>query len=1032
MEDMFDVFETEGKAPAPKPAPGDSQKRKKEPTAGASARAQPAAAAAYAGKPSATEILAAEQLQDVEDAKLKKARKENPEKLELVPLRGESTTISKEFAECVHEVAIPTGFNYIPFSEQESQTKPPAKTYPFTLDPFQKQAIKCLERGESVLVSAHTSAGKTVVAEYAIAMSLRDKQRVIYTSPIKALSNQKYRQLQEEFKDVGLMTGDVTINPAASCLVMTTEILRSMLYRGSEIMREVGWVVFDEIHYMRDKERGVVWEETIILLPHKVHHVFLSATIPNAIQFARWVGELHQQPCHVVYTDYRPVPLQHYMFPAGGDGLHLVVDERGEFREDHFARAMASLSENSNQAQHNAKKGKRGGTKGPSDCFRIVKMIMERSYQPVIVFSFSKRECEAYALQMSKLDFNTDEEKKMVQEVFSNAIDILSDDDKKLPQVEHVLPLLKRGIGIHHSGLLPILKEVIEILFQEGLVKALFATETFSMGLNMPARTCVFTNVRKFDGKDFRWVTGGEYIQMSGRAGRRGLDDRGIVILMVDEKMEPTIAKGLLKGQADTLNSAFHLTYNMVLNLLRVEGINPEFMIERSFFQFQQQSAIPQIEEKLSKLTASCAEIVIRDEESTREFYDMRLLLGNLSKEMQATITEPEYALPFLNVGRLVHVVDGVLDYGWGAIVNFQKRTPPQGGKQPSAAPTVYVVEVVINCSASSKSKPMPCSPGEKGEVLVIPVLLPLVARFSSIRICLPTDIRPPDARTSVLKTINEVLRRFPDGLPPLDPIEDMKIKSKDFERCVRKVESLEQRLHSHALSRDPMCDALMLLCAQKETMEAEIKAVKKMLKDSKSVLQLDELKARKRVLRRLQFCSSEDVIETKGRVACEISTGDELLLTEMVFDGVFNDLSVEQTVALLSCFVMGDKSESSQVKDDLAGPYRALQECARKVAKVCKESKMPLEEDEYVQSFRPDLMEVVRAWSSGSKFIDVCKLTDIFEGSIIRAVRRLEELLRQMCSAAKSIGNVELEKKFAEGITRIKRDIIFAASLYL
>jgi ATP-dependent helicase YprA (DUF1998 family) len=181
-------------------------------------------------------------------------------------------------------------------------------------------------------VSAHTSAGKTVVAEYAIAMALRDKQRVVYTSPIKALSNQKYRELHREFEDVGLMTGDVTLNPSASCLVMTTEILRNMLYRGSEVMREVAWVIFDEIHYMRDKDRGVVWEETLILLPDRVRYVFLSATIPNAAEFAMWIAKLHQQPCDVVYTDYRPTPLQHYVFPAGGDGLYLVVDEKGNFR----------------------------------------------------------------------------------------------------------------------------------------------------------------------------------------------------------------------------------------------------------------------------------------------------------------------------------------------------------------------------------------------------------------------------------------------------------------------------------------------------------------------------------------------------------------------------------------------------------------------------------------------------------------------------------------------------------------------------
>ena len=405
---------------------------------------------------------------------------------------------------CTHEVAVPPGFE---FSGLREPTREPAKNYKFTLDPFQSQSVLCIENDQSVLVSAHTSAGKTVVAEYAIALSLKQKQRVIYTTPIKALSNQKYREFYEEFSDVGLMTGDVTINPSASCLIMTTEILRSMLYRGSEVMGEVGWVIFDEIHYMRDKERGVVWEETIILLPDNVHYVFLSATIPNARQFAEWIAHLHKQPCHVVYTDFRPTPLQHYIFPAGGDGIHLVVDEHGQFREDNFTTAMAVL-QNAGDAAKGDQRGKKGGIKGGaegSNIFKIVKMIMERSFAPVIVFSFSKKECEAYALQMAKLDFNTPEEKKLVDEVFSNAMMVLSEEDRSLPQVENVLPLLKRGIGIHHGGLLPILKETIEILFGEGLLKALFATETFAMGLNMPARTVLFTSTQKFDGKDFRF-----------------------------------------------------------------------------------------------------------------------------------------------------------------------------------------------------------------------------------------------------------------------------------------------------------------------------------------------------------------------------------------------------------------------------------------------------------------------------------------------------------------------------------------------
>ena len=398
-----------------------------------------------------------------------------------------------------------------------------------------------------------------------------------------------------------------------------------MLYRGSEIMREVAWVIFDEIHYMRDKERGVVWEETIILLPHTVRYVFLSATIPNAMQFAEWICKSHEQPCHVVYTDFRPTPLQHYLFPAGGEGIFLVVNEKGEFKEDNFSRAMSTLQEKmgDDPADPRSGKGRKGKSKkggekkgtcivlccnqwlahgfiGSSDISKIIKMIMLKNYNPVIVFAFSKRECEALALAMSKFEFNSNDEQELVTSIFQNAIENLSPDDRNLPQISNLLPLLKRGIGIHHGGLLPILKEVIEILFQEGLTKVLFATETFSIGLNMPAKTVVFTAARKFDGREFRDLSSGEYIQMSGRAGRRGLDDRGVVIMMCDEKLEPASAKTMIRGEADRLDSAFHLGYNMILNLLKVEGISPEYMLERCFFQFQSSAGIPVLEKGLS------------------------------------------------------------------------------------------------------------------------------------------------------------------------------------------------------------------------------------------------------------------------------------------------------------------------------------------------------------------------------------------------------------------------------------------------
>ena len=532
-DDLFGVFDC--KAAAAKKENGTAAKRKKSEQDGDDVAEPPAAAPVKEERSLAAEQEAEEDEEEDEegeaqDPKVKKSKRE----ADLCPAAGPGSCVVHDITPpgqtegrkaCRHHVAVPPGLD-IEVIRQPPPAHTPAKEYKFTLDPFQRAAVNCLEKNQSVLVSAHTSAGKTAVAEYAIAMALRDKQRVVYTSPIKALSNQKFRELTDEFTDVGLMTGDVTINPEASLLVMTTEILRSMLYRGSELLREIVWIIYDEIHYMRDRERGVVWEESIVLVPSKIRFVFLSATIPNAPDFACWVSRVHMQPCNVVYTDYRPTPLQHYMFPAGGDGLHLVVDENGDFREDNFHKVLSKLEStaaNNELAQRAKGRGaansKGAKERGGTDIYKIVKLIMDRNYDPVIVFSFSKKDVEALALQMSKLDFNTDNEKDSVDMIFNSAIEQLSADDKKLPAVEGVLPLLKKGIGIHHGGLLPILKEVIEILFQEGLIKCLIATETFSMGLNMPAKTCVFTNVRKWDGENFRWVSSGEYIQMSGRAG---------------------------------------------------------------------------------------------------------------------------------------------------------------------------------------------------------------------------------------------------------------------------------------------------------------------------------------------------------------------------------------------------------------------------------------------------------------------------------------------------------------------------------
>ncbi|BHF76511.1 Exosome RNA helicase MTR4 [Sparganum proliferum] len=933
---------------------------------------------------------------------------------------------------CTHEVAYPPDVPYVKLAESNG---PKARSFSFTLDSFQQQAITCIDNNQSVMVSAHTSAGKTVVAEYAIAMALRGKQRVIYTTPIKALSNQKYREFSEEFPEVGLLTGDATINMNASVLIMTTEILQSMLYRGASIMREVGWVVFDEIHYMRDPERGVVWEETLVLLPDSVRYVFLSATTPNARQFAEWIAYLHHQPCHVVRSETRPVPLRHYIYPLGSDGLYLVLDE-GKYMEENFERAMRSFSKGEGSGTPNRTNSQQGpaSKRTENNVVKMVRLVKQRNLEPIIVFSFSKKECEIYALQMSECDFNTPAEKKVVDEVFKNAISGLSPEDRSLPQVESVLPLLEKGIGIHHGGLLPILKETIEILFGEGLIKCLFATETFAMGLNMPARTVMFTSVRKFDGVTYRWITAGEYIQMSGRAGRRGKDASGTVIMMVDETLNAETARQILLGQPAPLNSAFHITYNMLLNLLRVEEINPEYLMERSFCQFQNYASLPELDKELNELQQAYNSTKLEDEESIESYQQIRMCLHDVLEHQWKYVRRPEYIVPFLQPGRLIKVETEREDYGWGVVINLKKRHRTD---RSSAPETFYLIDCLLadppkRTEAETMAEDQQQQPAE-AKADILPVRLDCVRGISAVRLVVPNDLRSADTRNTLFSSIGKIQQKMGGSLPPLDPIDDMHIKDSKFKEITQKVKAFEERLQHHWLNDDPRLPDLLAAYEKRDAQHKRIEALSATLTKKLSLIQLDELTSRKRILRRLGFCNEHDIIELKGRVACEITSADELLLTELLFEGIFNRLSPEHTAALLSCFVFSERaSEMPSLTKDLSNALQTLQDTARRIARISNECHLPVDTETYVDSFKPHLMDLVVSWANGASFASICTATDLFEGTIIRSLRLLEELLRQMTNAARTIGNAGLEAKFSEAIEKIKRDIVFAASLYL
>ena len=1018
--------------------------------------------------------------------------------------------ITTKFEGGFHELIFP--INIPPPENTIKEISTPATTYPFKLDQFQEKSILCLENHQSVLVSAHTSAGKTVVAQYAIAMSLRDHQRVIYTSPIKALSNQKYRELCEQFNDVGLMTGDVTINVNASCLVMTTEILRNMLYKGSEMIKEIAWVIFDEVHYMRDKVRGVVWEETMILLSNKINYVFLSATIPNAREFAMWISLMKNQPCNVIYTEFRPVPLQHYVYPSSSDDIILVVDEKGNFKEDNFNKALTQISVRSTDennynkntlAQINDKslnsKEKKLKTE-EEDIKAIVDLVIENDLDPGIIFCFSKEKCESLAksLQNSGINLTKEEEKKTIEEIYICAMLTLSEEDQNIPQLKNMLNILKLGIGIHHGGMVPIIRECVELIFQSGLIKILFSTETFSMGLNMPAKTVVFTEIEKFDGNKNRYLTGGEYIQMSGRAGRRGLDEKGVVIVVLKKKIDPEECREIMRGKSDPLNSSFGLNYNQILNLSRIEGIKCEFILQRSFRQYQSVRAIPLLKKKILRMYNDYLKFGNnweRDELINEAIYKIenkndlieknRLMLFGENSDLRKKLK------PYLIKGRFVFIkyfgIGIFVDYckigndkfayynedkkAYEIITEREKTKNNNDNKNniieiENKLIDFKTIYVLIYVTKNSSNILIPDNIlNSKGKLIKIPFKINSLENISHIKISLPENITE-----SSLKQIEKIYKQISSSLIPnkgkkekinykiMDPIKDLKISDKKYIENNNKIEKLNSELKeiektflntfgkiinfSDNLENILSKNEFILSYKKKLILRNEIKYSINELNSLNRLVLNEELIIMKKVLTRLNYLDKNNLVTFKGQVACCISSGDTIILTEIIFNGFLNNMNENDIGVILSCFVGGEgaifKKDKQIVEEDkhLMKLYNELKKEIEAVVDIYIEYKINIKDKEkYIKMFRYDFMKNILYWINNEKtFGEICdeKNSEIYGGSMVRCIRRLDELLKELILCADMIGNNQLKEKFENISKKIRRGIPFSASLHL
>ncbi|KAH6674739.1 NUC185 domain-containing protein [Halenospora varia] len=944
-----------------------------------------------------------------------------------------------------------------------------AREWPFELDTFQKEAVYHLENGDSVFVAAHTSAGKTVVAEYAIALAAKHMTKAIYTSPIKALSNQKFRDFREIFDEVGILTGDVQISPEASCLIMTTEILRSMLYRGADLIRDVEFVIFDEVHYVNDLERGVVWEEVIIMLPEHVTLILLSATVPNTYEFASWVGRTKRKDIYVISTPKRPIPLEHYLW--ADKGIHKIVDSEKKFIEkgwkdandvlsgrnktkelpvpDHNSRGGGNArgGRGSNQrggpqrggnnqrggnqrgrggpprASHNPGHMGRGGRPGGRTSaaqdktlwVHLVQYLKKENLLPACIFVFSKKRCEENADALSNQDFCTATEKSAIHMIIEKSIARLKQEDRVLPQIVRLRDLLSRGIAVHHGGLLPIVKEVVEMLFAQTLVKVLFATETFAMGLNLPTRTVVFSGYRKHDGHSFRNLLPGEYTQMAGRAGRRGLDTVGSVIIVAPgggEAPPVTELRQMILGDPSKLRSQFRLTYNMILNLLRVEALKIEEMIKRSF---KHEKAVKRDQ---------CDICDVDMDVCHQAAQDYRQLTLDLHLGLLAT-----------PVGRRIR--EGI-------------RTPGilvKEGATTSGTPTVHVLEIKTQRDQRDSTDLLPYLPKFRKDFTKLPQFKKNVATKT-----LQIPVADIECLTgTIVKGVIPEIYQGGEGYgkakdilkklisdwqaPTWNEMDCEKIKDMALRELLAKRMEHSAACQKAACLKCPQFLKHFAMCHDQWLIKENITQLRQLMSDQNLQL-LPDYEQRIQVLKDLEFIDDSSRVQLKGKVACEIHSADELVLTELILDNVLAAYSPPEIVALLSSFVFQEKTDTvPNLSTALETGMKTIISISEKVNERQTYHQVILSSDDsndFVSRPRFGLMEVVYEWARGMSFKNITDLTDVLEGTIVRVITRLDETCREVKNAARIIGDPELFLKMEQCQEMIKRDITAVASLYM
>ncbi|GLZ16363.1 helicase [Actinomadura sp. NBRC 104425] len=885
--------------------------------------------------------------------------------------------------------------------------------YDFDLDPFQIEACRALESGSGVLVAAPTGSGKTVVGEFAVHLALTGGRKCFYTTPIKALSNQKYADLVSRYgpEKVGLLTGDNSVNGEAPVVVMTTEVLRNMLYAASPTLSGLAFVVMDEVHYLADRFRGAVWEEVIIHVPDSVRIVALSATVSNAEEFGEWLQAVRGDTA-VIVDEHRPVPLFQHMlvgtrlydlFVEVGKGAHRQSRVNPQLQRIAVEEVRrAKLNQNRRTGRRRAPRPARFRPPARPD---VVERLDRAGLLPAIHFIFSRNGCDTAVLQClhAGLRLTSKEESEEIRAHVELRTADIAPEDLAVLGYDDFLAALERGIAAHHAGMLPTFKEIVEELFVRGLIKVVFATETLALGINMPARTVVIERLDKWNGEAHVDLTPGEYTQLTGRAGRRGIDVEGHAVVVWSPNVDPASVAGLAGTRTYPLNSSFRPSYNMAVNLVGAVGVErARTLLEESFAQFQADRAVVGLARQVHRNEEALAGYAQAAECHLGDFMEYAALRRRLSdreaelarERSAARRAEAARSLERLRPGDVILVPSGRRS-GLAVVLD-----PGLGRRSDGPAPLVLTVNRSVQ-RLSVQDFPRAVEPVER------------------LRIPKGFSPRNPQARRDLAATLRDKVAD--------DAGERRRGRGRDVPAADdREIAELRARLRRHPVHGCDKREEHARWAERYHRLERETEQLRRRVEGRSQVIArtFDRVCA---VLQQLGYLDGDTVTE-EGRRLGRIYNELDLLTAECLRAGVWERLGHAELAACVSALVY-----ESRQPDDAAPPRTPggqTQEALAAMVRLWGELDA-VEKDNRLSFLRePDLGFAWTAyrWAQGHDLDEVLLETDLTAGDFVRAVKQLLDLLGQIADAAPD--NSHIRKTARRAIDAMRRGVVTYSSV--